>query len=360
MFVKFIIVIFTALAFQQIASAANSCRSIFANPPMADEYQLAALTDVKSQNKTSTPQNLNDLLYLSSLKDKYSNIWQLHPDDSYIKMNFISDSPESLTRQNYFRKILVEIQSELYSREKANARRYPKNSFLKSILLKSEDGDMAEYTDIDFFFDKKKISFLDFNVKLRLGNKMGYDEWESLIRYLGFLKQVYQKKLSVDDAAMSRLEKISIDVLSRSTLLYSDQLIDSQRRSTEVGLVAVESRGISEVLPSETLHQMSIRELMSISDETGVIELGRFGKDENVNTDTTELIKLMVSSIATRPQIKYVVIQVDQVRQRLWKRLGFTEVNLPEHLKNEAYYKSGTDYLMAVPVSVLYSIFFPQ
>lgn len=365
LFIAFIS-IFTSLT----VYSANRCQSLFdekaKSSAVAPKISTTPLPQVGPaaviHHETLKTMHWKDRIEANNRVDAYKNTWSLHPEDSYIKVKLASESVNGQPKENYFRSVLYTIQRELYTRGEKNSKKHAEimkdNAFLKSILLKSEDGMTATYTDIDFYSAGHKVSFHDFNAKSRLGERVGYDEWNHLVGYMEFLSKIYKSKLGLHDENMSKLMEITMDFMDRTTVAYKDTISEDQRRSTEMGILTVESRSVKESLPAEILHDINIREYMKVPENTGLAELGRFGKNEEYVDNSTDMIKMMVSSISARPNIKYVVIEVDQVRRRLWKPLGFEDIPMPEHLKKGEYYKSGTDFLMFVPVDVLVSKLF--
>jgi hypothetical protein len=152
---------------------------------------------------------------------------------------------------------------------------------------------------------------------------------------------------------ISELQDISIDMMSRTTLVYSSIAHETRNTETQIGLLSVESRNSKELLPSEVLHKVSVRNLLNLTNSVGLAEIGRFGKNSENVENTNEILGMLISSINLRGNVDYVIIEVDQARRRLWKRLGFKDIQIPENLKRSDFYQSGTDFLMYIPTKEL-------
>jgi cell division protein FtsL len=192
----------------QVVNASNSCRAIFVTDGAIEENGAQSSTVSKptavfkhkmSQNEISALSIPQQLIIEHTRIDSNANLWRLHPEDSYISVQLNPDAQSPIHRQKFFKNVLLDIQKELYGREPVNKIFAEKsnNPFLQSILLKSEEGHWSKYTDISFFFENKQISFVDFNVKYRLGQKIGYDEWSQMLTYLDFISNIYSERLSL-------------------------------------------------------------------------------------------------------------------------------------------------------------------
>lgn len=258
--------------------ALNTCRSLFEKvlesttqdtKIIKNSAMLLSPLDiskVEPQKFRLSDNTWSDLFGSIDYYDAHRNSWMLDPEDNYIKVSINSSKFSELDKSEYIRKILFEIQRKQYSKnisKKTSLTNY-NNKFINSIFVKTQDGYVTNYTDIDFLYNNRKTSINDFNLKRRSKTDLTYEDWSRLVTYLGFIERVYSTKMGISETNMQRLKELSLDFMNRSTIIYSDTISTLQKVSTEVGLLSVESQSSKEALPSEVLHGISIRELVNL------------------------------------------------------------------------------------------------
>lgn len=304
------------------------------------------------------------------LKDQYGNIWERHPEYDFFRLRAVdkNSARESYSSDSFdiFLQILTVLQSNSYNRvSKMNefesakfAELMSKYNFKDELFLESVENIKASYFLMEFLRGSDLVSILDLNLKYMLENRHSNEDWWMYHDYIQFLLDIYKNRMELTESQLRELEDISESMLHRSTFVqnFTVNLAEGTQKPIKhklnSGLIIVESKNINERLPVEVLHEFDVREFIPNSKSVGIVEVGRLGKKAAPDI-VTDIFRLAITSIVSRPEIRYVVLEVDQPRRRMWERLGFLPVEIPPEKQKNEFYKSGSDLIMYADVSTL-------
>lgn len=294
-----------------------------------------------------------------NFEDQYGNTFHVDPSHSYFALS-TTESPLPFSIFDYFRQTVLlnaylshlsALDPEAFKNERRKLRK--QIPYLKRLLFRHNSGRLlSPFYHFDLLAGQFKYRVLDLNLRSQMNWQLEPEDFLFLSEHLSFVLNIYRERLGVQSSQAALLEEISQQTIERSTLI--ERLAEDMRS----GLILVNSLSSSSRLPSEILHKIDIRTLAGLPQDTGITEVGRYGKSKSDRDEGDELFKTAIALIAANPKNQYVVVELDAARRRLWRRMGFVDLDTSQMIQKGKFYRSGTDFLMIAKVNDILNFLF--
>lgn len=290
-------------------------------------------------DRVATQQELLDMGFTSieapSFFDSMGNFWRIRPDQSFLQVRERSNEADHALIKTFFETFTL-LQLAQYSKGS------------KSL----EDAMMIDHPHLGLFSpdvgipiraqafhhfslerEGRSLTVADIAIREQRFLDILPIEYGKFGSFYQFVENSFITRLSLTREGSENLKEFGEEALFHQSTIA--MLLNSQGERADTGLIAVESRlgrerTITPSLPLEKIFNVSVRELLGINKPIGVAEIAwNQGTTLKPGSDARPLLKFILSSLAARSDLSYIVFVAPKSENSTFRPLGFSEVPIP-------------------------------